>query len=437
MTDSNPLFNPNNTLNEEARARELASMVASTRIGVKEGKTVEMKAGFSEDPEPKKTDHTHDAVPEQSLDQAHSMRHDVEQALRAAVLEETPVASEERPKLAPEKTLQRDLTKEIQAASAPRPLTVQMPVNQEKPDTLDNKAAVLHTLKQDVEGLVQNRKISMLRAAALESDKNVSAAELQRDPIREQQSSWLLVSAVIIAILALITAGATYYSHTVSEELSADTLTQARYDTALVFFEHVQPFEITDLESYELRGGLAQLRGTIPATLGSITLIDFLHKRYDPTVSGYITEPVDLGSFLQTLKPHMPETLLSSLTGDYFVGVHAIEENAPLILLKVASADHAFAGMLDWEKQIGQDLQPFFESRGVPVGGEILQFSDLSIDSIDARVVRGADGNIRIIYAIIEKNVLVITDNIQTLREIADRVHTQILKRKGVNAQGL
>jgi hypothetical protein len=93
--------------------------------------------------------------------------------------------------------------------------------------------------------------------------------------------------------------------------------------------------------------------------------------------------------------------------------------------------------MLDWEKQIGQDLQPFFESRGVPVGGEILQFSDLSIDSIDARVVRGADGNIRIIYAIIEKNVLVITDNIQTLREIADRVHTQILKRKGVNAQGL
>lgn len=434
MSD-NPLLNHDNASQEAERARQLADVVASSRIGVKEGRKIEMKAGFSEEKKPEPQTEKPEATPEIPHEQSHNMRDDIQLALKNAVLQEAPTVSDEKPHLNPERSMTQAIKTELESAQMKRPLTVTMPVNQVRPDTLENKAAVLHTLKQDVEGLVQNRKVSMVRAAALESDKTITAADLDKDPVVAQQNTWLLVSAAIIGTLALVTAGAAYYAYTMTSALSQDKITQARYDTALVFFEHVQPFDITDLESYELRGGLAQLRDSIPATLGSVTLFDFMHKMYDPTSGTYVTEPVDLPTFLRALKPHIPETLLSSLSGEYFVGVHAIEENAPFIMLKITEPDRAFAGMLSWEKQIGQDLQPFFESRGVPVGGEILQFSDISVDSIDARVVRGADGNIRIIYAITEKNILVITNNIQTLREVTDRAHTQTLKKKGVTAQ--
>lgn len=423
---------PESEAKEHERAQALAAAVAQSHIGIREGRTVEMKAGFDEHP-PQKTAQPETAAADGNQTQApevksHTLHDDIQSILSKSVLQEAP-QKKEAPQLKPEVAAQTQIVQEI-AQSTQRPLEVKLPVTHTPPTTLENKAAVLHTLKQDVDDLVQKRKVSMVRAIALESD-GATAETAGQDPV-QKNSSGVLFAAIGIGLLAMMIMGVGYYALTLKEAGGVARENQARYDNTLVFFEHVQPFDVTDLESFELRGGLAKVRDDIPATAGSVTLIDFFERVYDPSTQSRVSVPVGLGTLLNIMKPRMPQTLVSVLTPTYFIGVHASDVNVPFILMKVTSPDHAFAGMLDWEKQMSQDLQPFLEIRGVPLGGDLPQFSDLAIENIDARILREEDGTIRIIYAIVERNVVVITNSITTLKELADRIHTQVLKTKGV-----
>lgn len=296
------------------------------------------------------------------------------------------------------------------------------------------KEAVIHTLKFDVQDLVKKKKVSMIRAVALESDKSANAETISR-PIelnKKQSNVGVYILSTLFFILGVIAIGAVIYAQGKRAEQEHAESEQLLSQNTIVFYEHQQPFDITDLQPYELKGGLAQLREKLTATLGSFTLVQMTLRPYDKATGQYYTRYATLQDIVDTMKPRIPKQLATILYPEYMFAVHTTEENTPIIFLVAESYDTAFAGMLAWESTLAQDLAPFFPSRGATaLNGSSTRFEDMAVDNIDARVLRAPNKKVRILYAVLEKNVIVITNNIYTLKEAAARLHARTSNMRG------
>jgi|CXWL01.1.fsa_nt_gi hypothetical protein len=111
---------------------------------------------------------------------------------------------------------------------------------------------------------------------------------------------------------------------------------------------------------------------------------------------------------------------LARNASDIMVGVHAYNRNQPFILVRVSAYDRAFEGMLAWEPVIGESLGVFFapSSGTIPV----LKFSDRVFQNLDARE---SQPEWRVVYAFPEKNLLLITTNESTVKEVVTRLTLQ------------
>lgn len=296
------------------------------------------------------------------------------------------------------------------------------------------KEAVIHTLKYDVQDLVKKKKVSMIRAVALENDRSANAQTINRpiDLNKRQSNVGVYVLSTLFFILGIIAIGAVIYAQGKRSEQEQVESDQLLSQNTIVFYEHQQQFDITDLQPYELKGGLAQLREKLAATLGSFTLIQMTLRPYDAASGQYFTRYATLQDIVNTMKPRIPKQLATILYQEYMFAVHTTEENTPVIFLVADSYDTAFAGMLAWEPTLAQDITPFFPSRGATaLNAGSAKFEDMAVDNIDARVLRAPNKKVRVLYAVLEKNVIVITNNIYTLKEAAARLHARTSNMRG------
>jgi hypothetical protein len=237
----------------------------------------------------------------------------------------------------------------------------------------------------------------------------------------------MLLTGLCILLAIGIVATLVYLSATTLAPATVDQT--ARYDASLVFFEHSQPFDVTDLEQYELLGGLAHVRDTVPSSLGSFTSIDMYATSFDPVQSERIPRALSLSEFFSQARFSSGDALGRSLTGDYMVLIHQGERATPVLLLKTSSPDSAFASMLSWEKALPQNLSPFFPLGTLALAETPPQFQDLSFNNIDTRALYDGAGSLILLYALLERDVLAITNSISTMQEVASRLHVQRLKR--------
>lgn len=113
----------------------------------------------------------------------------------------------------------------------------------------------------------------------------------------------------------------------------------------------------------------------------------------------------------------IPDTIARDVT-DAMVGVHAFDRTQPFVILKIGAYDRVFGALLKWEPDMARGLGAFFAPRG---GGTppTLTFKDTIIDNLDVRVSQSAWP---ILYAFPAQNLLVITTNEYTLREVLTRL---------------
>lgn len=109
------------------------------------------------------------------------------------------------------------------------------------------------------------------------------------------------------------------------------------------------------------------------------------------------------------------------------VGIHAFDRNQPFILVSIAAYDRTFEGMLAWEETIGDDLGTFFapnKTAKTLVSGTApsLNFRDRVYQNID---IRESNAEWKIIYAFPRRDLLLITTNESTLREVVTRLTLQ------------
>lgn len=124
--------------------------------------------------------------------------------------------------------------------------------------------------------------------------------------------------------------------------------------------------------------------------------------------------------FFSILKIFPPADFVQSLEGPFDLGVFYFRKNTPFLVFKIRSFDLAFAGMLEWEKNMPGDLKEILLISNAPASSE--KFQDKIIANRDSRVLYNASGTPAIIYGFSGKQYLVVTGDTDTFEEIFRRL---------------
>lgn len=273
-----------------------------------------------------------------------------------------------------------------------------------------------------MQSLVKARQVSVLNAAAAELDAQADTSSpvyTTRPQTPKSNARFMLLASVALVILgagALIIA---YMARQNQLNIAAQDRTQTLTDNALVFVEHRTTLDITDRIDREILGDLTRMRNASRATLGSITQINLQTRTFDPTANQTYTYSVSAPQALAALGLSLPESLMSRLGEEYLIGMHMADTNAPFIILTTTSYDYAFAALLDWEKSAERELAPWFTTPGSASSART--YDDITVQNIDARVVRDTDKNLKLLYTFLDRNTVLIASSIHTLTEISQR----------------
>ncbi|MDP2641928.1 MAG: hypothetical protein Q8P21_01390 [bacterium] len=133
------------------------------------------------------------------------------------------------------------------------------------------------------------------------------------------------------------------------------------------------------------------------------------------------------GEFLEKLESRAPGSLVRAFEPTFMFGTF---EGNVFIIMKLSSFENAFAGMLQWEKVLAQDIGPLFST--APLLRETASesvFTDVTDRNKDIRMLASPGGQSILLYSFFDNNMLIITENIDTLRTLIDRLTREKLSR--------
>ncbi len=289
----------------------------------------------------------------------------------------------------------------------------------------DGLVIPLRTLKEDLQHVITSRGMSLVRAVALEQDKKRDGPHLTAAEMAAHRQRSRRVFAVIFASAILFFLGVAALVGVYTIQNTRTSAVDIGPDNSILFAEQTVAFPIDEQSSSDIKRTLAQARGGSNATLGSIT-------RIVPTINngGIGPRPVTTREFFQALDVHAPDELIRALSDSFFMGIHTVDKNAPVLVFGVQSYDHAFAGMLAWEGTINADLGPFFtpvpplapDADGLPT---TRPFRDIVMRNYDVRALRD-DGNvIQLYYSFPTPNLLIIAESPYSFTEVLSRLQAE------------
>lgn len=278
----------------------------------------------------------------------------------------------------------------------------------------------LHTLKDDLQNVVRDKKISLVRAVALEEEKRhhgtASAEMLEMQAQKEHRTRlWIFLASSLI-ILGLFAIGAVLYIMQQRNQ-SPGTPSTAQ----ILFAEQSVPLSVYGLAPADVRRSIANARNSTELTLGGILQIIPL------TEANNVEQPTTFTQFINTIGANAPLELTSALYDPFFFGLHTVDENAPVIVVPVRSFERAFAAMIVWEKSMNEDLSPMFSAvPALTIGSDGLPkerlFEDTVMNNYDVRVLKDEAGTIQLYYSFPTTNILIIAESPYSFVEILSRL---------------
>ncbi len=281
-----------------------------------------------------------------------------------------------------------------------------------------------HTLKDDLQDIVRRKKISLVKAAALEADKKRPDPIMPLETVGERGRKHRTAAIVFVSILLIFLGGGALYGVTVVENKHPST-TSATYPS-LIFAEQTVTVPIDNTSPAILKAALAHALTQNLGPVGSITqIIPTISATSADSIS--TTGPATLSEFFAALGISPPSQLTQGLGDSFFFGAHTVDVNAPVLVIPVTNYDLAFAGMLAWEPQMNTDLSPIFTSvptlttgaNGLPTART---FADAVMRNYDVRELKDDSGTIVLYYSFPTPDLLVIAQSPNTFAEVLSRL---------------
>ena len=286
-----------------------------------------------------------------------------------------------------------------------------------------NKAVgVMHTYKDDLQGVVRKKKVSMVKIAAMEAEKE-KIVEVEKQEV--EKSYTIAIISLVLILLGVLSIGGVYFARVFNDTKQV----QIQKIDALFFVENRQRYDITNRTSRDLKIDLLRIRNNSRASLGSIEQILLTKEVVDPATEKKFNKEITAVEFLDSLGTHTSSEFKRALSDKFFVGLNVIDAYVPVLVLKVEAYGSAFTGMLEWEKNIEADLYPFFnmvfegEKNATASGTNV--FTDVVLENHDVRLLRDSKDRIRMVYSFLDRETIVITGSPHTLLEVRDRLRAR------------
>lgn len=340
---------------------------------------------------------------------------------------DTPKAEPAQPEAA---ILEERIIKKSADASAAATPTENSPQANGAPQAGERSSSIIapvRTLKDDLQTVVREQKISLVHAASLEEEKRQGQEHLEPEQkeIRAHRSRRTALILFASCILVLLGAGAIFGVFVIQQEQQS---IPPAPQSSILFAEQTVDFSLDNQKPQDLKSSLAQARTEQLGSLGSITRIVPMILSTSTGATGVET-PATISQFFSALGIHPPQELMGAIGPGFFFGFHVVDTNAPLLVIPVTSYDHAFAGMLAWEPTMDSDLAPVFTAvsmttatSGIPVQRT---FEDAVMRNYDVRELTDDSGNVVLYYSFPTPNILVIAQSPYSFTEILSRLQAQ------------
>ncbi len=311
---------------------------------------------------------------------------------------------------------------------AARILEQQKPQNDKKNDdsfvsvkeTKPKKAPIIRTYKSDVAKALKKEKTSMVQMVLAEHKKKEDVKK-KKLSLSKKNTRLIVVSVILFVVTFAILSIVTIYlfDKKITENHNKKTIA-----SSLIFTEEQKEINLTNLSQEKI---IKLIQDEIMMTDIRLDFIKYLYFVENGTVqtedgTEIIPRELSLQKMFNILNMRMPDRLIRSLDSNFMFGIHAFNGNQPFIILKTSYFENVFAGMLEWEPFLAQDIFPLFaynETNAVYAE----KFEDVIIKNRDMRVLKNEKGEIILLYTFIDKNTAIITTNTDTLNEIILRLN--------------
>ncbi len=280
----------------------------------------------------------------------------------------------------------------------------------------------VHTLKDDLQTVVKEKKMSLVRAVSLEQDKKRS--ELIEEDFGRRERRKRTVGILFASALLFLLGGAALAG--VYLVMMSHSATNVQQLNSLVFAEQSVALPLDNAAPSELKRRVAGERQASAGSLGSITSIVPIFQGTDPNLQ---PRQATAAEFFMALGFNAPENLTRSLGAEFFFGLHVVDKNAPVIVVSITNYDRAFAGMLAWERTMNADLSPTFtpvpaitlDVNGIP---SERVFKDNVMRNYDVRELKDDSGQTQLYYSFPSPNLLIIAESPYSFPELLSRLQS-------------
>ncbi|MDO8522522.1 MAG: hypothetical protein Q7S08_04570 [bacterium] len=299
--------------------------------------------------------------------------------------------------------------------------------NEEAQKEAPSSVTSVHTLKDDLQNVVRDKKMSLVRAVALESEKKRGQEHLAGPHIQGGAHPSKVIGVAFVAVIFLVLGFVVFVGvRSVLQQGAGNA--QPASAPSLIFAEKTLTFPQEERTGIDLRRTLmAGVRNVSNIPLGAIIRIVPTASQTD--ANGAATEQaVSIGDFLTALGTQETPELVRSFRGDFFLGLHqTVGKLSPVIIIPVTSYERAFAGMLAWEPTMNGDLSPIFTSippQTKDANGLFVerQFEDTLINNYDVRVLKDDSGATQMLYSFPTRTMLIISESPYSFTEVLSRL---------------
>lgn len=256
-----------------------------------------------------------------------------------------------------------------------------------------SKIPALRTLKTDTAEFVEKGGVSLVDIATEEAKRSglKYGERTNKFPFRKI----ILIAIMIVVVIGIGLGGYWFFTKNQQEKQSTQLLAQP------ILAADDQIEVSVDLENPQKF--LNNLQNALRSQIRPNHLLN-------------VFVALDSREFLKTIGTNPPPEFPYSLDSKFMLAKFYLTKDWPVLVFKIRDYDSAFAGIIKWERTIGQDLEEIFFLS--PTSGD---FQDKVIQNHDARILNDKDGNSVLIYSFINRNYLVLTTNEEPLKEIFRR----------------
>lgn len=288
---------------------------------------------------------------------------------------------------------------------------------------------LLRTYKDDIAQAIQANHLSSINIAIAENEKMHNkidrGAEIENLGKDYKKSKILFIISFILVIIGIGFFLFSYFGKTTEIERLPG---QNSVPNTIMSADYRDELSINNVIKDRFVSALSSKINDIQIPVNNI------YSTYITSSTGTEKRLITTEEFINFTNLRVPDILKRTLSPDFMVGMFSFGQDLPFVIFKTSSFENAYAGMLDWEKNLEKDFYLLFRLNSNYSEKDLVTsltpsathlFEDGVVVNRDVRIIREGGEKIILLYGILNKDTIVITVNDVVFKELINRLNKE------------